>query len=223
MEETGLAARARQLLSQSKKRRIVIAVGGIPGSGKSTVCKTVVNILNQDSPDFAVVVGMDGFHLPRRTLDRMQNPEFVHARRGAPFTFDGDAAVAFVGLLQSDKEALQTISAPSFDHALKDPVPDGIRIPVQTSIVFVEGLYVLMDQEPWSRISSLVDESWLISADRSIACERVANRHLESGIEPDIASAYKRADFNDVPNGEMIMRRLGRHDVIFDNSNSSIS
>jgi pantothenate kinase len=48
------------------------------------------------------------------------------------------------------------ISAPSFDHAAKDPVENGIRISSRSRIVIVEGNYTLLKQSPWSDVA----ESW---------------------------------------------------------------
>ena len=50
------------------------------------------------------------------------------------------------------------IHAPSFDHALKDPVLDDLAISSRTRLIIVEGNYTLLDAEPWREISRLVDE-----------------------------------------------------------------
>jgi pantothenate kinase len=48
---------------------------------------------------------------------------------------------------------------PSFDHALKDPVEDDIRIASSQRIVLLEGSYLLLDEQPWKGIKELVDET----------------------------------------------------------------
>jgi pantothenate kinase len=50
------------------------------------------------------------------------------------------------------------IKAPGFDHARKDPIPDAIGISSRAKVVIIEGNYILLDQEPWSRISTLADD-----------------------------------------------------------------
>ena len=50
------------------------------------------------------------------------------------------------------------IHAPSFDHALKDPVLDDLEISSRTRLIIVEGNYTLLNAEPWREISDLVDE-----------------------------------------------------------------
>jgi pantothenate kinase len=39
------------------------------------------------------------------------------------------------------------ISAPSFDHGLKDPIKDDIQIPPEANIVILEGNYLLLDRD----------------------------------------------------------------------------
>jgi pantothenate kinase len=58
----------------------------------------------------------------------------------------------------TDDEPQTIIKAPGFDHARKDPIPDAIEISSRAKVVIIEGNYVLLDQEPWSRISTLVDD-----------------------------------------------------------------
>ena len=75
----------------------------------------------------AVLVGLDGWYLTRTQLDAMPNAKEAHDRRGIHWTFDGSAYVEFVrALKQLDNQAV--ITAPTFDHALKDPTPDAISI-----------------------------------------------------------------------------------------------
>jgi pantothenate kinase len=62
------------------------------------------------------------------------------------------------------------ITAPSFDHAVKDPVQEAIRIPSCTRVVIVEGNYTLLRQKPWDEIAEVCDER-LVVAHRH-HCER---------------------------------------------------
>ena len=83
---------------------------------------------------------MDGFHYTRAQLDAMPDPATAHARRGAEFTFDGEA---FYQLVKRLKEPLTADSppvlAPSFDHAVKDPRADDIVVERTQRIVVLEG------------------------------------------------------------------------------------
>jgi len=83
---------------------------------------------------------MDGYHYPRTHLSSMPDPAHAHARRGAAFTFDAPAFLALVKRIRRSSE--ETIYAPSFDHAKKDPVENEIEISPSSRIVVFEGNYL---------------------------------------------------------------------------------
>lgn len=91
------------------------------------------------SPDFATALPMDGFHLTRAQLSAMPDPELAHARRGAEFTFDGHGFYELVKELRKPVTSAKTVWAPSFDHALKDPVEKGIEVGPEVRVVVFEG------------------------------------------------------------------------------------
>lgn len=159
---------------------------------------------------------MDGYHLSRAQLSAMPDPERAHARRGAEFTFDGDA---FVSLVQQIRKPLDTTSttlyAPSFDHAVKDPVHNDIPIEPTTRILIFEGNYLSLDRQPWSVAAGLMDELWFVEVDFEIARKRLIPRHLNAGIAANIEDADRRVRENDLVNGEQIVReRLHVNEVI---------
>lgn len=117
----------------TSQRRILVAISGIPGAGKSTITQLVVESLNAiyatstgSGPNsrFAVTVPMDGFHYTSQHLLRMPQPEVAVHRRGAAFTYDSEGFLNFVEALHKSgtSETPTSIFAPSFDHAIKDPV-----------------------------------------------------------------------------------------------------
>lgn len=161
-------------------------MSGIPGSGKSTLGSAVavrLNELDGTDSEFAVCIPMDGYHLSRAQLAAMPDPENAIHRRGAAFTFDGEG---YHRLVQSLREPLAahspTIYAPSFDHAIKDPVADDIPIRPRSKVVIFEGLYLSLNREPWSQSAALMDESWFIDVDREVARSRLVKRHVASGL-----------------------------------------
>lgn len=149
---------------------------------------------------------MDGYHFTRAQLAQMPDPEYAAARRGAAFTFDGEK---FLRLVQTLRERVTTdtgdIRAPSFDHAVKDPVEDDIPIPATCRAVFFEGNYLSLNKEPWNRAAGLMDELWFVEVDFETARKRLVRRHVEAGIARDEAEADKRARENDLVNGKEIV------------------
>ncbi|KAF2127327.1 P-loop containing nucleoside triphosphate hydrolase protein [Dothidotthia symphoricarpi CBS 119687] len=207
-------------------KRLLIAVSGIPGSGKTTLAATVSNRLNkkhvQQSPGtsnsspLAAFIPMDGYHLSRVQLDAMPDPANAHARRGAAFTFDGESYLRLVkNLRESILPETKTLHAPSFDHAVKDPVEDDIAIAPSVRIVIFEGNYCSLNSAPWKDAAKLMDELWFVDVDFKVARKRLVYRHVKAGIAKNEEEAGKRADENDLVNGqEIVDNRLDVHELI---------
>ena len=174
--------RAEVLLATLRQRpdAYLIGIAGIPGSGKTTLC----DVLRSRLPD-AVVVPMDGYHLPRCQLDA----EGLR-RRGAQHTFDSAACRSGLERLKQTRAG----SFPTFDHAEKDPRPDMLRITPSVPLVIVEGIYVLMRE--W-QLERLFDLRIFVDCDLDVATERLTLRHLACGISPSREAARERALTND--------------------------
>ena len=97
---------------------------------------------------------------------------------------------------------------PTFDHALKDPVDDGIELLPEHDIVMVEGLYVCLDLEPWKEAASSFDDRWVITVDEETARERIVARHLAAGIAATRLEALLRAETSDLPSEYQADRSL---------------
>jgi pantothenate kinase len=100
----------------------------------------------------------------------------------------------------------EDIHVPTFDHAAKDPVPNGLLVHSTARIILFEGNYLLVDETPWSEIRSLVDGCWLFTVDEEAARARVAKRYVASGIGMNMTDALARVDRNDTLNGRYIIQ-----------------
>jgi len=142
----------------------------------------------------------------------MPDPNTAHARRGAAFTFDG---ASFLTLVRKLREPLlpesSTLYAPSFDHAVKDPVADDVAIPATTRVLVFEGNYLSLDKTPWKEAGGLMDELWFVDVGFETARERLVRRHVKAGIARDEEQAHRRVTENDLVNGKDIVD--GRLDV----------
>ncbi|KAF7971441.1 hypothetical protein HWV62_28587 [Athelia sp. TMB] len=202
-----------KLKSTPTSTRLLVGISGIPASGKSTFAEAVVDKTNhllqtEGVSDPAILVGLDGWHLTRAQLDAFPSPHLAHARRGAHWTFDGPAYVAFVHALRRPLSSDQVITAPSFDHALKDPAPHAVSIHVHHRIVVIEGLYTFLAIEPWARGGEQLDERWLLDLDEEEARTRLVKRHVKTGVCKDLEEAEHRAEENDMPNGRFILENI---------------
>ncbi|KAF8584953.1 P-loop containing nucleoside triphosphate hydrolase protein [Ramaria rubella] len=191
--------------------RLCVGISGAPGSGKTTLSARIqfhVNALyNASHPDPSVAVGivvpLDGWHLPRSTLDQFPDPKLAHARRGAHWTFDAKGYVSFIERLRKPISA-EDVMAPSFSHSLKDPVFDDVVIRPQHRIVIIEGLYVFLKIDPWVKAATSLHERWFLATDPEQGKQRLCKRHVETGVAANWEEAVWRADTNDIPNGTFV-------------------
>ncbi|ORY72439.1 P-loop containing nucleoside triphosphate hydrolase protein [Leucosporidium creatinivorum] len=219
--------------------RILIGIAGVPGSGKSTLAYPLVDQLNErlgvnvkdpahldreeaiaspgvEEPgkQIAVAVGLDGWHCTRAELDAFSDPSEARRRRGAAFTFDSTAYVSFVQSLRASPP-LPSIPFRTFSHALKDPQPGPYPIEPHHRIIIIEGLYCLLDVEPWREATELLDERVWVECERSVARERLVRRHLKEGVEYEQDKAEARVDKSDMLNGEYIREHLTEPTITF--------
>lgn len=190
--------------------RIIVGISGIPASGKSIFAQHLVDHLNRhfsaaDQNETigkirrAVLVGLDGWHYTRAQLDLFPEPKLAHDRRGSHWTFDSTAYVDFVCRLREETGNDTILSAPSFDHALKDPTPDLVLVHPYHRIVVIEGLYVFLAIDPWRKAGMMLDERCLLEVNPNEARTRLVTRHVITGVAKDLAEANWRADENDIP------------------------
>lgn len=121
-----LCERVQSLLDQhvsAPRERILIALAGVPGSGKSTTSSRLITALQCRGIIAAVVAVVsqpktsnntlllqllgseltmvqDGFHYCKAALAAFPDPELAFRRRGAPSTFDVNALLELVSNLR---------------------------------------------------------------------------------------------------------------------------
>jgi len=173
-----LVARAKSLVEPGSRR--LLGVTGPPGAGKSTVAAQLVAALDGETR----LVPMDGFHLADAALVEMGRRD----RKGAPDTFDGEGYVALLRRLREAKEPC--VWAPEFRREIEDAIAGAIPVPREVPLVITEGIYLLLAQEPWGEVRTLLDEIWYVRPPHALRVERLIARHVAFGKSPDEAREW---------------------------------
>ena len=175
--------------------RLLVAVAGAPGSGKSTIATELARRLN-DQRLVTRVVPMDGFHLDNQVLAELG----LTARKGAPETFD---AAGFGDLLRRLKDRSAPAYAPVFDRTRDISIGGAVRIEEAVDVVVVEGNYLLLDEPDWQPLHDLWDLTVKLEVDLAEIRGRLIQRWLSHGLSR--TAATRRAESNDIPNAKRVI------------------
>jgi pantothenate kinase len=193
-----LVTRARSL----GPGRTLLGICGAPGAGKSTLAEKLVKALGEE----AAYVGMDGFHLAQIELTRLNRA----ARKGAPDTFD---AAGYVNLLKRlTAEQSTTVYAPDFRREIEEPIAGAVPVNPEHRIVVTEGNYLLLNEDPWHEVRTVLTETWFLAPDESLRRERLIARHEAFGRTPE--EARERTLGSDERNATLINATAPSADLI---------
>ncbi|MGA1722220.1 MAG: P-loop NTPase fold protein, partial [bacterium] len=158
----------QELIQQrSSQGRILVALAGPPGSGKSTLASELESALNQEQPEQAMILPMDGFHYD----DLYLVPAGLRPRKGAPQTFDVGGFYHILRRLRERQE--EFVAVPVFDRDLEIARAGARLIPAKVPVILVEGNYLLLQQEPWSQLRSQFDVAVLLEVPEAVLGERL--------------------------------------------------
>ncbi|WP_347311339.1 nucleoside/nucleotide kinase family protein [Defluviimonas sp. SAOS-178_SWC] len=177
--------------------RVVAALAGAPGSGKSTQAENLAAMLDARQAGSAVVLPMDGYHYD----DTYLVPAGLRPRKGAPDTFDVGGLFHTLKRIRARDEPF--VAVPVFDRDLEIARAGARMIAADVPIVIVEGNYLLLGQEPWSRLRPLFDIAVLLDVPAHILGDRLAGRWRRYKLTPEEIAA--KLEDNDLPNGRLVM------------------
>jgi pantothenate kinase len=208
----------RDAWSKAQPGRVLVAVAGVPGVGKSVFAEQLnwlvyKQMVHHDAHGMALP--MDGFHFPNSYLQS-------HARKlpdgttiplmevkGQPDTID-------VGNLRKHLEDLRArkdvVEWPGYSRFAHDVVPNKYRIPVVTNMVFVEGNYLLVDRGPFAGLPKLFDVKIYVDGPAPIIMMKLMERHIKGGKTVEAAKDWvKRID---LPNARIAESTRKTADVV---------
>lgn len=136
---TTLPQLAKHLQERATQGRLLIALAGPPGAGKSTCAEQLAVLLNSEGAPMAAVFPMDGYHFDDRVLDARG----LRAHKGAPETFDVAGLRHMLERLRLNEEG--EIAVPVFDRTLEIARAGARLISREVKVLIVEGNYLLLN------------------------------------------------------------------------------
>jgi pantothenate kinase len=184
-------------------KRYMIGIAGPPGSGKSTIASQLLEALKAQG-ETAVIVPMDGYHFD----DIVLNARGHRARKGAHYTFD---APGFAQLLKRIKSSEPDIAIPVFDRHMELSRAAADVIDGATRFIIVEGLYLLLQRQPWNTLKPLFDVSIYLNVPKVELERRLTKRILEHGHDGTYAKNWIAS--NDMLNADEVIENSARADI----------
>ncbi|MFN4129508.1 MAG: nucleoside triphosphate hydrolase, partial [Paracoccaceae bacterium] len=189
---------AETILVRLEERRMVVAIAGAPGAGKSTLAEALCLSLNTRRAGVAAVMPMDGYHLDNALLDKRG----LRARKGAPQTFDVDGLARDLARLRA---ADRPVILPVFDRDLDLARAGAREVGPEVPVILIEGNYLLLDQAPWRDLAPMFDMTVFVQVPEAELERRLIARWRHHGHDPEAARA--RALGNDIPNARLVAGR----------------
>jgi pantothenate kinase len=193
-----LAARIAALAGAAPGR-VLVAIAGAPGAGKSTLAEALVARLGPD----AALVPMDGFHLDNAILDARGR----RFHKGAPDTFDVAGLLSTLQRLKAGGEVI----VPIFDRDRDLSIGSARVVAPEARIIVAEGNYLLLRDAPWTSLAPLWDLTLFLDIPEAELERRLIARWTHHGLPP--AEGRRRAFDNDIPNARTVIARSAPADV----------
>jgi pantothenate kinase len=184
--------------------RFMVAIAGPPAAGKSTLSSTLRDALKALG-ETAVVVPMDGFHFD----DIVLNQRGHRPRKGAPFTFD---VAGFEVLLRRIRAREPDIAIPVFDRTMELSRNAADIVDGDTRFILVEGNYLLLDKDPWTKLKPLFDFTIYLKVPIEELEKRLVQRWLDHGFDMTYATNWIAS--NDLPNIKEVIGNQAPADLV---------
>ena len=208
MRTIELSALADLLLARPSGTRVIAAIAGAPGSGKSTFAEALVSRLNQAQPGRAALLPMDGYHYDDIVLKSLGR----HARKGAPDTFDVHGLRHMLARLHDNSD--DAAAVPVFDRDIEIARAGARLIPRSVDIIVVEGNYLLLREAPWAALKPHFDLTVMLDVPEAVLRERLTARWLDYALPAE--EIARKLELVDLPNGRFVREHSAAADYRVD-------
>jgi pantothenate kinase len=185
------------LIARASARRIIVAIAGPPGVGKTTITEALASLINDKQPGLAAMLPMDGYHFDDIYLEQMG----WRARKGAPHTFDVGGFAHMLGRLKANNE--NEVAVPVFDRSIEIARAGARIIPQSAKVIVADGNYLLLDDEPWDDLAPFFDLTVMLKASQETITQRLQDRWVKHGLPANEINV--KLNDNDLPNVEMVI------------------
>jgi putative kinase len=185
-------------LQKEKDKRIFVYLVAPPGTGKSTLA-TFLEKLSKEYADITDIqsVGIDGFHYNQEYLASHFSTKdasiLLKSIKGSPETFD-------VKKLENKIiESLEKDIAywPTYSRILHDVIDNDIQL--NSSIILLEGNYLLLNNNPWNKLKKYADQTIFINSDPSELKNKLIERKIDGGLtQKEATEFFKITDEPDI-------------------------
>ena len=211
-----LAELVRRQAAAAATDRFLVAVAGVPGSGKSVLTAVLARVLGALAPPFGVaVIGLDGYHYSNAYLSAHRAPACVREPgplklyKGAPFTFDVGRLVRDLGRL---RDGAQTVRLPAYDRTVHEPAEARVVVRPEDVLVLVEGNYLLCREGGWRDVPDLFKLRLFLELPAGANRGPLVARHMRGGRSREEAERhYERVD---LPNTRLAEATRDEADIV---------
>lgn len=187
-------------------KRVLVAIAGPPGAGKSTLADNIVTALKAKG-ESAEVLPMDGFHMDNAVLIE----KGLLKRKGVPESFD---VRAFLDIVRAVRAADQEVLVPVFDRSRELAIASARVVSPDHRFIVIEGNYLLFSQGKWAELEGMFDYSIMLAPPMEVLEQRLWERW--KGYDLDDETARTKVYGNDLPNGRLILENRRPADVTID-------